>query len=277
MAAGSNWTAEENSVLVRAYLDMLRLELTGQAYTKADFRRQVRSLIDRSEGSIEYKLQNVSSALYEINHPFIDGYKPARNLQDALRHAVLRQLDLADDIAHLAFGAVQRGADPPKVDLAWSIEDAPHIEVTPSPTSKHRARRVDFVRIEAENHRLGQAGEIAVLQRERKTLQRVGKSDLAERVEHVSQTVGDGLGFDILSFDERGEEKFIEVKTTRRGKLWPMLISRGEVAFSQEESDRFHLYRVYDFNEKRAGLYVLRGDVARSCHLAPMTYQAMPA
>ena len=83
VAARSNWTAEENSVVVRAYLDMLRLELTGQAYSKTDFRRQVRTLIDRSDGSIEYKLQNVSSALYEINHPFIDGYKPARNLQDA--------------------------------------------------------------------------------------------------------------------------------------------------------------------------------------------------
>ena len=264
-------------MLVRAYLDMLRLELSGQAYTKAEYRRQVGQLIERSEGSIEYKLQNVSSALYEINHPFIDGYKPARNLQDALRQEVHRQLDMADDIALLAFGALQLGAELPKVDLAWAIEDPPHIEVRPSPSSTRRARRVDFVRIEAENHRLGQAGEIAVLQRERSALERRGRADLARKVEHVSHSVGDGLGFDILSYDERGEEKFIEVKTTRRGKLWPMLISRGEVAFSQQERDRFHLYRVYDFNEKHAGLYVLRGDVERSCHLAPVTYQAVPA
>ena len=130
-------------MLVRAYLDMLRLELSGQAYTKAEYRRQVGQLIERSEGSIEYKLQNVSSALYEINHPFIDGYKPARNLQDALRQEVHRQLDMADDIALLAFGALQRGAELLKVDLAWSIEDPPHIEVRPSPSSTRRARRVD--------------------------------------------------------------------------------------------------------------------------------------
>lgn len=263
-------------MLVRAYLDMLRLELSGRTYSKTEFNRQVRTTIDRSKGSIEYKLQNVSSALYEVNHPFIDGYKPARNLQDALRQEVLRQLDMADDIAQLAFGSLQRGADLPMMDLTWSVEDAPHLELKP-PTSTHSARRVDFVRIEAENHRLGQAGEVAVLQRERQSLHALGRADLAQKVEHVSKTLGDGLGFDILSFDRDGDEKYIEVKTTRRGKLWPMLISCNEVAFSQGEADRFHLYRVHDFTESRAGLYVLHGDVTQSCHLAPVTYQAVPA
>ena len=126
---------------------------------------------------------------------------------------------MADDIARLAFGALQRSADVPTVDLSWSMEDAPHVEVGPLPATMRQVRRVDFVRIEAENHRLGQAGEIAVLRRERSALQRLARTDLAHKVEHVSQTVGDGLAFDILSFDERGEEKFIEVKTTRRGKL----------------------------------------------------------
>ena len=32
----------------------------------------------------------------------------------------------------------------------------------------------------------------------------------------------------MLSFDRDGTEKFIEVKTTKQGKHWPMLISRNE-------------------------------------------------
>ena len=76
MASGSDWTAEENAVLVRAYLDMLRLELSGHPYNKAEMNRRTASQISRSRSSIEYKQRNVSWALFEVSHPFIDGYKP---------------------------------------------------------------------------------------------------------------------------------------------------------------------------------------------------------
>ncbi|WP_323099815.1 DUF3883 domain-containing protein [Intrasporangium sp. YIM S08009] len=276
MATGAPWTAEENAVIVRSYLDMLRQELAGIDYSKAEANRRVAQEIGRSRGSIEYKLQNVSWALFEVNHPFIDGYKPARNLQDALRQEVLHQLDLTDDLPDLVFRALQRNVEMPRVDLIWSITGAPDIEYT-SPTDKFVARRVDFVRIEAENRRLGLAGEEAVLRRERAILRQNGCQKLADKVEHVSQTQGDGLGFDILSFDERGEEKYIEVKTTRRGRHWPMLVTRNEVAFSQSEPERFRLYRVHDFRPDQAGLYVLDGDVTKSCRLIPESYRALPA
>jgi hypothetical protein len=50
---------------------------------------------------------------------------------------------------------------------------------------------------------------------EKRRLRDARRDDLARRVEWVASTVGDGLGFDILSFDELdGSERFIEVKTT---------------------------------------------------------------
>jgi hypothetical protein len=277
MASGANWTGEENAILVRAYLDMLELELSGERFSKAEFNRRVGAQIQRTKGSIEYKLQNVSQALLEINHPWIDGYKPARNLQDALRSEVLEQLESRPTLASLAFAALSKSVDEPRVDFVWSVGSAPRVEWSPKASLGYSPRRVDFVRIDAENHRLGRAGELAVLRRERQHLAESGRPDLAERVEHVSETQGDGTGFDILSFDVKGEERFIEVKTTRRGKFWPMLISRHEVRFSQSENERFALYRVHDFGEGGAGLYVLKGDVAQSCQLSPVTYQAVPA
>jgi hypothetical protein len=56
-----------------------------------------------------------------------------------------------------------------------------------------------------------------------------------------------------------------------------MLVSRNEVAFSQAEAARFHLYRVHDFRPDRAGLYILAGDVTQSCQLEAETYRALPA
>lgn len=276
MAAGGDWTAAENAILVSAYLDMLRLELTEQPYSKTQYRRTVTAQIERSQAAIEYKLQNVSAALYEVNHPFIDGYKPAKNLQSALRDEVLRQIDAETEIEHLAFEALRREPAPIAGDIIWSLHAAPVIELDDLP-GRHALRRTDFVRIDAENHRLGLAGEVAILRRERAELSRQGRPELAKKVEHISQTAGDGAGFDILSFSPDGAEKYIEVKTTRLGSYWPMLISRNEVAFSQAEPERFHLYRVHDFGAPRVGLYTLQGDVTHSCKLSPTTFRAVPA
>jgi hypothetical protein len=47
----------------------------------------------------------------------------------------------------------------------------------------------------------------------------VGRDDLAQKVEWVAVTIGEGLGFDVLSFDaDDGSERLIEVKTTGLGK-----------------------------------------------------------
>jgi hypothetical protein len=277
MSSRRDWSTAENAVLVRAYLEMLRRELSGQEYSKTQFRRDLDAQIERGNGAIEYKLQNVSAALYEINHPFIRGYKPAKNLQQALREEVLRQLDTARDIEKLAFEALRKTEPRSSADLIWSEPDAPVIELDDRPYGIAHPRRIDFVRIDAENHSLGLAGEVAVLDRERTHLTALGRDDLAQRVEHISQTLGDGAGFDVLSFTPEGAEKYIEVKTTRLGKFWPMLITRNEVAFSQTEPDRFNLYRVYDFAAARVGLSVLQGDVTQSCRLSPKSYQAVPA
>ena len=74
--------------------------------------------------------------------------------------------------------------------------------------------KIDFAERDARNRKLGRSGESWVVELEKRTLINAGRKDLAERVDWVSDRLGDGLGYDIVSSDELGADKFIEVKTT---------------------------------------------------------------
>ena len=72
---------------------------------------------------------------------------------------------------------------------------------------------VDCLAIEAANRCLGAAGEEFVLRFEVGRLVRADQDRLTARVEQVSETCGDGLAYDVLSFETSGRERLIEVKT----------------------------------------------------------------
>jgi hypothetical protein len=118
---------------------------------------------------------------------------------------------------------------------------------------------------EARNRSLGNAGELFVLNFERARLINLGKEWLAEKVEHTSQTRGDGAGFDILSYEETGADRLIEVKTTKYGRETPFFVSRNELAVSESEASRYYLYRLFGFNVKPR-LFTLAGAFSASRH-----------
>lgn len=276
MAAGDSWSAMENEVIVAAYLDMLDRELRDEPFVKTRVNEEVQRQIGRSRGSIEYKFQNVSAVLIELSHPYVRGYKAASNFQVSLRDAVVEQLDSRSGLTAAALADFSR-VPRPLVDFSWNVIDAPRVEFSPYREFLRRAVKVDYVQVDAANRALGLAGEQAVIGLECDRLKRAGLPELAAEVAHVSQAEGDGLGYDIRSFDMVGEEKYIEVKTTRLGSQWPMHISSNEVRFSKEEPDRFHLYRIFDFDRPQRGLYELPGSIEESCQLRPTEYQAVPA
>ena len=105
-------------------------------------------------------------------------------------------------------------------------------------------------------------------------MQRQGR--LAQRVERVSATRGDGLGYDILSFETSGADRLIEVKTTAYGQETPFFVSRNELAFSREQGTSYHLYRVFTFR-KSPKLYTRQGALDRGFTLDPETYKARTA
>lgn len=79
---------------------------------------------------------------------------------------------------------------------------------------------------------LPRAGEEFAERYEVARLAAAGHEQLAAKVERVSRTRGDAVGFDILSFETDGRERLVEVKTTRYGKYTPFFLSRNEVRTS---------------------------------------------
>ena len=79
----------------------------------------------------------------------------------------------------------------------------------------------------------------------------MGRDDHASRIEWVAQTIGDGLGFDILSFDEADDSKrMLEVKATGLGKFFSFYVTANEVRCSDDIPDKFHLFRVFNMGRE---------------------------
>jgi len=278
-----SWSREEVEATVADYFHMLTLELAGQKYNKTDHRRKlIRLLDDRSGGAIERKHQNISAILIELGCQYIPGYKPLRNYQALLYEVVADRVQHDELFNRAALASVELPAAPSAVEeFSNVLVDPPKLSVSarepgaPSRYSLDRAIAVkrDYLDREARNASLGRAGEEFVVNYERWRLISSGSDRLTDKVEHIAKTRGDGLGYDVLSFDTTGKERFIEVKTTSFGKETPFFISRGEVELSRSKADFFHLYRLFEFR-KEPRLFSLRGPVDRHCRLDPITFQA---
>lgn len=131
----------------------------------------------------------------------------------------------------------------------------------------------DYLAREAANSRLGAAGEAFVLNYEKARLLHAGKDSLSDRIEHVSATEGDGAGYDIRSFNVDGTDRLIEAKTTRYGIDTPFFLTANELRVSDENRDRYHLYRVFEFRETPK-LFTLPGFIGEMARLEPRTYIA---
>jgi Protein NO VEIN, C-terminal len=112
-----------------------------------------------------------------------------------------------------------------------------------------------------------------VIDYERGWLRQNGRPDLADCVRWTAREYGDGLGYDILSFDLAGHERYIEVKTTALGAETPFYITSAELDFAKRHADHCALYRVYDvLGEPR--FFALEGDITHVLGLTSMSYSA---
>ena len=277
------WSHEEVEATVSDYFEMLARELRGEAFNKAEHNRNLQRLLkNRTAGAIERKHQNISAILIELGYPYIDGYKPLGNYQDLLRDVVEERLSGATDLQQAATAAVEQIIEePPTVPDVLSIlvspprreEDKP--KLYDKPARVRPTARKNYLEIEARNQTLGLAGEKLALEFEHERLWRAGKKDLADRIEHVSHSKGDYLGFDISSFEVDGRERLIEVKTTRFGALTPFFASKNEVEISQSKNGEYQLYRLFNFTQQPK-LFVLPGSLRETCSLDPIQFSALP-
>lgn len=273
-----DWNRLEVEAIVADYLKMLSLELAGQAFSKTAHRRALQQKLQgRTDGSIEFKHCNISAVMRDLGFPTVRGYQPRSNYQSLLREVVEAQVTRQTSLDSLALAAVEQPAVSPElIDFSKVVANAPkrqHVATDAAPYRDYAPVKRDYIAREARNTSLGVAGEEFVVRFEHWRLNQLGQPKLADRVEHVSQTKGDGLGYDVLSFDASGRERFIEVKTTAFGKETPFFVTRNELDFSKDAKDHFVLCRLFEFRQAPR-LFALNGALDQHCALDPATYRA---
>jgi hypothetical protein len=237
-------------------------------------------LNNRSDGSIEMKHMNISAIMHELGMPAISGYKPYSNYQkNILPDAVLDRLAANPDLTIMVSDDVNSVVQIPTVEnILALLEKPPTLDKsskkdTVKEPSKTYSVRTNYLELEAANKSLGDAGEQFAINFERARLILFGKESLADKIEHVALTQGDGAGFDIRSFEANGSDRFIEVKTTKYGKYSPFFVSANELKFSERHQDNFHLHRIFQFRND-PHLFSLPGSVSKNFILSPTEYRA---
>jgi hypothetical protein len=246
------WSDAENDLIVADYFAMLVDDIAGRPYNKSDRNQQLRTRIERSRKSIEFKHQNISAVLKGLGEDWIPGYKPAFHFQLSLIDAVVRWL--AENPDWLA-KALDSG--PPR-----ELHENAQLWIGPPPTMSNQpppkeleqmlriARKFDVASRDERNRALGRAGEERVLEHERIVLSSAGRRDLANKIRWVSEEDGDGAGYDIASFSPDGKKRLIEVKTTNGWERTPFQITRNELAVADERRADWCLFRLWNFSRE---------------------------
>ena len=270
--SSSDWSDEENRQIVSAYFEMLSQELDGRHYNKSEKRRKLIQVIGRSEGSIERKNQNISAVLKSLGERWINGYKPLFNYQESLEGAVSAWLQANPEW-------FERMPVPQDFSEAHSLflEQAPTLRNAPPPSETEQAARTaqkfDVALRDERNRRLGRAGEQIALRHEQETLRQAGRQDLANKVEWISDTRGDGAGFDIASYASDGTRRFVEVKTTNGWERTPFHISSNELEFARENESAWRLIRLWNFS-RGPRAFELSPPLERHVSLTPTSFRA---
>src|SRR5258706_1082006 len=272
-----DWSDIEVEIVVADYFAMLKDEITGIPYNKAEHRKGIMPLIkNRSEGSVEFKHQNISAVLAKFGIPWIQGYKPRWDYQLILETIVadyLKQnLSLENSFKEFAEGNLHN-KQIEGIKYEDFVDKRPESQIITEPEENYdRPTKVNYIELEQSNKALGNFGEEIVIKYERWRLQMEGKDSLADKVEWVAQTQGDWIGYDILSKNTNGTDRYIEVKTTKLGKDAPIFFSKNEYEFSSSNPDHYFLYRVFNFNI-RPKVFIVNGRYDDFCNFKPVKYK----
>src|SRR5271156_3894730 len=221
---GKPWRDDELDAIVADYFVMLDADLSGRLYVKSRHSEALMAQIGRTHRSVEFKHQNISAVLDELGMPWIPGYMPKRNYQNAIFDAIDRYLSRHEDI--LESVPIMPTVTKPRSQVF--VPEPPLITTEkPIPERLRRlVRKFDPVERDHRNRSLGKAGEEFVVDLERRQLSEADRPDLARKVRWIAAEDGDGAGYDVLSFNREGLEQLIEVKTTNGSARTPFFLTR---------------------------------------------------
>jgi len=148
---------------------------------------------------------------------------------------------------------------------------------TTSPLQKISAE--DYIDRSKAKQDIGLKGEYFILKYEKGELIKNNKADLAIKVRHISKDKGDYAGYDILSYDIQGNEKYIEVKTSVKNYTADFFLTENEMN-KIKRLDNYFIYRVFDFDTQaeKGNLYIVNcnKDFMDYFTIQPTQYKVSP-
>lgn len=232
-----------------------------------------------------YELGNIFSIKYDSDN-LPDNDQLLTDLKDMLfclneiKADLINEKNLQQNIDYILSLGLNLNPSLNNNNIKKIAKKIPKIELTETDSvvkePDKKGRKIDYDTLQKQNSMIGFLGEKIVLKYEKNRLS--NDPDLSQRIEHVSQTKGDGLGYDILSFDSQGNEIFIEVKTTTQGKNTPFYMSSNEVSFANKHPDNYFLYRVYNFSNlvemNNVEFFRINGSQMKNIDLQPVNFMA---
>lgn len=134
-------------------------------------------------------------------------------------------------------------------EVAMSIT-TPHETRTKQKASKEKVRRkenIDYAEQQRISQKIGDRGEELVLMSEIQKVKEWGlPAEMVEQVRRVSLE-SDDYGFDILSFDKDGNERYLEVKSTKQNKKdFSFILTRNEFDHAKSYGEQYSFVIVFD-------------------------------
>lgn len=292
-AKGDDWTEQELDLIVATYFAILEGIPTAERGFKADMKRALDAQIRRGEGSIDFKLGNLSFIATQVGLPELPGFAPAPKAQKgpiykAFDRYVSTHPEVLADGAFLSLGVTTTGDQggpviaPTSGSPSKTEESLLPTDPVPALSQNPKVRPEGLVRLvrkfdpagrDNRNRVLGRLGEQHVLNHEIARLIAADRMDLAKEVEWTSDIHGDGAGYDIRSFEPDGSDRLIEVKATKGGATTDFYLTRTEREVSMERPEAWRLYRLHTLPVKPR-LFVISPPLEASVTLEAETWRA---
>lgn len=170
---------------------------------------------------------------------------------------------------------INKATNPNYIDSIAPVAKKEVIEIAPLEKLYRTPRKIDWEKLNKTKAITGLKGEEIVIELEKDYLKSINRLDLAEKVKHVSKEIGDGLGYDVLSYFSDGKEKYIEVKSTIQSRGNSFYLSRNELDFLKRNKHQAHIYRLFNVNSNNEETFLsvhLAEDILSFNEITPIQY-----
>lgn len=124
------WSDEELKACVMAYREMLKFMEEGKPLNKTEYKKRIldQALKDRTSGSYEMRMGNISAVMRLLGKPILPGYKPLKNVGT---HVTSRLIDIISDVwgTNPSDAVLPVGDNETLRDRADYIREIKHIEM----------------------------------------------------------------------------------------------------------------------------------------------------